>query len=201
LARTSLCVVCAMVALVAAASCLVSSTPTDLQPAKMTAPYLSALRPDPLKILIIPRASAATGLPPTYRQTRIAFDVVSEDLGNDLQALVVLDYQPGSSSQQFLTNGVVVIPAGHLDDPKPRHVDIDFTLQPATEAGCHSFTLIVTHLFQPYPLAPARQGDAAFAVWWVDADDDITSPKATLARCSAEFPRPDGGVGGAAGGP
>jgi hypothetical protein len=69
-----------------------------------------------------------------------------------------------------------------------------YTIRAGTE-GCHSLTLVVTHSFKGFDPTPADAAkDAAYAVWWVDVDDDPTAPT-TLSRCSAAFPR-DGGLSG-----
>jgi hypothetical protein len=189
-----------MVSLVAAASCLVSSAPTDIEPAKVTPPYLSRLSPDPLKILIIPRISADRSGTGTFAPGAISFDVVSEDLGSNLYAVLVLD-KSSTSPGFLLTDPPVVIAPGHIDDPKPRHPEpISFTIPAGYDPGCHSLTLVVTHEFVTFRPIPAREGDAAYAVWWLDVDDDETAPTATLAPCSVAYPRQsDGGTDGPAG--
>jgi hypothetical protein len=189
LARTSLCVLFAMVATATAASCLVSSTPTDLEPARRTPPILSGFNPDAFKILPIPRINPAAA---TFAEGKILFDVVSEDLGSNLYAAVVLDYKPLGPNLAGLISTQSTIPPGHIDDP-PRHREIRFTVLPGTTPGCHSLTLVVTHAFKAFDPTPADAADAAIAVWWVDVDDDITAPKATLSPCSAPF---DGGLSG-----
>jgi hypothetical protein len=181
LAQTSLCVISAMVTVVPVASC--SSTPSE----RATPPYLSAVVPDPFHIWSISRISAATAGPPAFPTESIAFDVVSEDLGNNLQAAVALDYQGLASTKGVVVGQNTSIPPGHLDDPEPRHVEMSFTVPAGTSPGCHSLTLIVTHEFQPFTLVPVLARDAAYAVWWLDVDDDITAPTATLARCLAAF--------------
>jgi hypothetical protein len=181
LAQTSLCVISAMVTIVPVASC--SSSPSERE----TPPYLSAVSPDLLHIWSIPRISAATGGPPTFPTESIAFDVVSEDVGNNLQAAVVLDYQGPASAKGVVVGQNTSIPPGHLDDPEPRRVEMSFTVPAGTAPGCHSLTLIVTHQFVPLQPIPAEAGDVAYAVWWLDVDDDITAPTATLAGCLAPF--------------
>jgi hypothetical protein len=192
-----------MIAIAPVASCLLAPTPSDIQAARVTPPYLSAFYPDPLKIWIVPRISAAPNGPPTFAPREISFDVVSEDLASsNLNAAIVLDYQgPASASPGQVVGSSFVIPPGHLDDPEPRHVTITFVIPASTEAGCHSLTLVVTHQFKGFLPVPAHDGDAAYAVWWLDVDDDITAPKASLSRCAAEFPHAsDGGTAGGSGG-
>jgi hypothetical protein len=177
-----------MVASAAAASCLVSPTPTDIQPAQVTPPYLSALSPDAFKIWIISRISGAASGPATFEPKYISFNVVSEDLGSNLYAVLVLD-KSSTSPGVLLTDTPVIIPPGHVDDPKPRRPEpISFTIPAGTPAGCHSLTLIVTHQFVTFRPIPAQDWDAAYAVWWLDVDDDTAAPKANLSRCAAEYP-------------
>jgi len=201
LARTSLLLVLGMLSLAAVASCLVSPTPSDLQPARVTPPYLSGFDPDPSKVWVIDRANPG-GAVATFRASTGSVNVVSEDLGNNLQALLLLDYQGESTSLAAIVQIINDIPAGHIDDPPPlRSIKIDFTLPPGTPAGCHSLTLIVTHGFKLASLVPARDWDVAFAVWWLDVDDDPAAPRADLVRCLAQAPRPSDGGTDARGGP
>jgi hypothetical protein len=187
----------AMIASLCMTSCLAASAPDDIQPATMTRPYLLGLYPDPYKIWIIPRTNVGSLGPPTFDTKYLSFGVVSEDLNSgNLQAVIVLDYQGSAAgSQGDLLTHIETIPPGHIDDPEPRYVDrMPFTIPTTAVPGCHSLTLIVTHAFEAFSWTPARKWDVAYAVWWLDVDDDVTTPSASLARCSAVFPR-DAGTG------
>src|SRR5882724_7980968 len=95
--------------------------------------------------------------------------VASEDAGDDLSAILVLDYNGGSVGS---LSGEAIRPST-LDDTT-RSVSLDWNVDRVT-AGCHRVTLRVTHhanLDGNHGPEVFNTADLAEAYWWANIDAD-----------------------------
>ena len=83
--------------------------------------------------------------------------VVSEDLGDELEAVLVQDYQGSGNIEPapVLLKDIFIEP-GHADRARPIGVggSITFSFLSTIRPGCHSVTLIVTHQFDGRSFSP-----------------------------------------------
>ena len=150
LARASLYL--APIALLGGASCLVTSSPEFTRP-KRTPPFLTSLAPDIYKFQKVTSAGPLVG----FNSQTVSAYVVSEDLGDDLEAVLVQDYQGSGNIEPVpvLLKDIVIEP-GHADRARPIGVggSITFSFLSTIRPGCHSVTLIVTHQFDGRSFSP-----------------------------------------------
>jgi hypothetical protein len=126
----------------------------------------------------------------TYLPSQLTFDVISEDLNENLLAVVVLDYQgPAQSSQDgpLPVSDIKVIDPGHLDPAgvaAPRRVPISYQIPAGTNLGCHSLTVIATHAFAlGFKANPKDLKDVGTLTWWIQLEDPLSHSSANFATC------------------
>lgn len=158
--------------------CLVTSSGEFPERAR-TRPYLSSADATP------PISSLVIVAEPSTRQFRTV--VSAEDNGTPLQVLLVADWK---TPREILVQSAD-FPAGTFDIP--RRIGAEWAPLGAGEIGgvvppgCHSFTLIVSHRFDPIARTlPALVDDYDFLTWWVLLRDvqDPTSDAALLGTCA-----------------
>lgn len=94
---------------------------------------------------------------------------ISEDVGEELRAVLYQDLSPGDSDPVVVYRASIA--AGTSMDE--REVGSGVPLAPIP-LGCHSLTLMITHesnldfFDSPLPIAPAL---AASVIWWLDVAD------------------------------
>ena len=156
--------------LCAVGSCLGPEPPEYKNPDK-TPPVLLLAQADPSITQIVSNKSSGDTVP-------ITVPLRSEDFGEDLAALLYLDYDlPGEARQApFLT----LIEPSTFDDR--RDISLSWTV-PSGKAGCHQLTLVVSHFssLDRQTQEPLDESDVALATWWVRIDDE--NETATLASC------------------
>jgi hypothetical protein len=139
-----------------AGSCLVTSTPEFEDPAQ-TPPFLLAdtAIPDPRQILLIENTQSGQIFSAVVR---------SEDVGEDVQVRLLLDYgwknvQLGLPYQDLQQGNRV--PASTWDqDGRVARVNADFLQSLRMEPGCHRITLMVSHAFDDATGCPVPEVDA-----------------------------------------
>jgi hypothetical protein len=90
----------------------------------------------------------------------------SEDVGEGLQADLVLDYSITVEPFQALQKTIFISP-GTFED-RQRAVDMHWDVLFGTKAGCHQLTLAVTHISNA---ETRRLDDIATVTWWVNMSD------------------------------
>jgi hypothetical protein len=168
---------CALLFVGTQGSCLVTSVDEFPEPAS-TPPFLNGSRATPpLNQVIL--VDPATSSPITFS----AF-VRSEDAGQNLDARLVYDW-PQLDAIQLTEVG-----AGTFNEDRL----VSFTWDPRSPTlrgdtippGCHPFTMIISHRFNPYSNVPARLDDSDFLVWWVfiaDRDNPDSLQSFDLLSC------------------
>jgi hypothetical protein len=156
-------------------ACLVDDPPAYVAP-KQTPPRLDYRSAEPrLDEVYVARVSDNL----TFRMP-----VVSEDAGDTLFGIMLLDYASGIDAGI----GRVRLPPSTLDDTT-RVFQIDWQVSKLVAPGCHRFTLRATHelnldvLNIPKLFDPT---DSAEAYWWVnvvDPDPDNATDSNMLVDC------------------
>ena len=175
----------------ATSSCLVTSVDSFPDPPS-TPPFLSGARASPPldKVVLIPD-------PLTAGPIDFTAYVRSEDAGVGLEARLVADWPSNGGIVQ-----VEPIPAGAFSqerlitltwDPKA----VTLSTGERLKAGCHPFTLVVSHRFNLLNNTPASSDDADFLVWWViigSPDLDLTSFNLSACPTTLQLPVPATGA-------
>jgi hypothetical protein len=140
-ARTSL--ACVFV-LASATSCLITESPS-FEPVKRSRPQLLESTTPTTQVFKVVRGdnSAFDPNPATFFA-----DVISEDAGDDLSAVLLIDYGVGDGGElsppwKDVSVGDAVTP-GTLQDGR-RPISISWTRLLQRKPGCHTVTMLVTH--------------------------------------------------------
>jgi hypothetical protein len=156
------------------AGCLVTDPPQFKAP-KHTAPFLveSSTDPDTRQVVVIDSATLSM----TSAIKTFSADVISQDdpadgngLFKQVSSRLYIDYGfKGAPGQPFLyvLNGKTV-PAGTIDQTTGRRASA--TWYPdvnRVEPGCHTATLIVSHIFDDEPGCPACADDYSTITWQI----------------------------------
>ncbi len=170
LARTSL-LVLGVVA--SASACLVTGSP-DFSPAERTRPQLIAVTPT--TEMLRPGYENGQFLP-----VPIAAEVLSEDAGDDLEAVLLVDYgyMASENSPPWREAVPVDVTAPGTLSEGPRPVTGTWTPRKnVVEAGCHTLTLLVTHQKSgqnPGFWCPADPDDYDTLTWFVALCEDLAT--------------------------
>ena len=168
--------------------CLITDTPTFGAPVK-TRPALSNLKPRPEVVHEIKFQPGSLPDAKLYAPgPTISFDVTSEDLGDDLDVLVLLDFQGFESpaTPDRICKDKPPIRAGSLNEKKARSYDCPLELNsrvPSVIPGCHTFTAIVSHDFFPLSANPVEFGDVAAATWFFQVGETGDEPPDNYFPC------------------
>lgn len=164
--------------LAASPGCLVLDDP-DFTPAQRTAPILSPLTPTTELIRALLGDGNFYDIPP------FSFAVESEDVGDDLQAVLLINYGiDGPEGPYGAATAVKRIPAGHGGE-KRGPIDISWKAAEArwnpenseANTSCNTVTLLVTHEFRedsPGANCPAEPADADTATWVVSLCNELS---------------------------
>lgn len=150
-------------------ACLVTGSP-DFSPPERTRPQLIAVTP-PTEFI---RPAFVDG---AFQPETLEAAVLSEDAGDDLEAVLLVDYgylAPGDIPWRD-TAPVDTIAPGTLSDG-PRPVSVSWTPRSFIEPGCHTLTLLVTHQKRgtnPGFWCPADADDYASLTWFVALCEDV----------------------------
>lgn len=161
LARLSLAVlfVCTL------SSCLVDDPPPYVAPTQ-TPPRIDYVLAEPHlnKIIVVNKGDEVI---------KFSVPVESEDAGEELSCLVLLDYQGGTD---YAYSSGTVLPASTLEKGQ-RLITLEYRV-PTVDAGCHRLTLRVTHVpnvnLAAFPTVFEKR-DLAEAYWWVNIGVDAAS--------------------------
>ena len=155
--------------------CLVDDPPPYVPPAK-TPPRLDYSGALPgLDQIIVSRSNEVIDF---------RMPVTSEDAGDDLSAILLLDYRGDNTFDPIYP---VTLRASTLDDNK-RVIKMPWTVRPFLPAGCHRITLRVTHSSNVGERADQviDKADLAEAFWFAninvdpeDANTLVDCPQAT----------------------
>jgi len=166
------------------AGCLVTESPEFTAP-KRTRPLLTNLDPPTEAVQTVPRVAGTTN---TYVVDRtIKFDILSEDLGKGVEALVIVDFE-GLQSSAFpkTTCNLITIPAGTMQSPRrgPYTCDLDLNkIVPRVEPGCHPITVVATHDFVTASARPIDDQDVDVATWFYQVGFDENAPDSVYEAC------------------
>ncbi len=184
--------------LAASPGCLVIDDP-DFTPPQRTAPILSPLTPTTRLIRALLGDGNFYDVPP------FSFAVESEDVGDDLQVVLLINYGiDGQEGPYRAATSVKRIAAGHGGEQRGP-IDISWKAAKATwnpengevNTSCNTVTLLVTHEFRedsPGANCPADPADSDTATWVVSlCNDDLSQctfddcPTATAASTALAY--------------
>lgn len=160
-------------------SCLITSSP-DLQAPTRTVPFLTSMSP------ALYQVHSLTSTPGAAATTTVEFDVTSEDLGQPLEGVLLLDFPGfGVPYTKPVLQDFTIAP-GHLGD-EARHFrsrELDFD---PDSPGCHWITLLLTHQFKGrFTIEPEDSTDLAPPItWWYEIDDTQLGLGSQLQRCAS----------------
>lgn len=155
----------------ATTGCLVTDSPTYDKP-KRTPPYLTNFDPPPYEIQTIAVRPGTNPDDRNYIPSYVAFDVVSEDLGDDVVAAVFLNFKGVNSPiTQYLCKETLQ-PATLRTTG--RRVKCDFTL--TIEPSCATISAVVSHGFIEFSAKPIEDLDVDIATWTFQVGIDLTDP-------------------------
>ena len=115
--------------------------------------------------------------------------VTSEDAGQELTAILLLDYGGDGTYPDFLTSAPLA--ASTLDDPEDRVFTLPWLVRKPLTPGCHRLTLRVTHyanIDQAKPAEVVNKKDLAEAYWFANIN---VNPQ--TANALVDCPRASGG--------
>jgi hypothetical protein len=177
----------------ASAGCLVTDTP-KFDPPQRIGPFLTNLVPSteqPGVIYLVPGTDPRSH---SYLQNEtINFDVVSEDLGDKLTVLILIDFKGFDSPDINKVCEPMDLPPGTLAG-KPRPVTCRLALPPSVERGCHPITALVSHAFVPLSARPVVLGDVALATWFYQVGVDTSETNPEYWACEPRPTPADAGV-------
>ena len=165
-----------LLAMVLAESSCIVADPPEYRAPQRTRPLLNVYGAGPT----VTRALVVTSSPKVA--TKFSVTVQSEDAGEELRAVLFIDYQlPGERSL-----GAKSIPASTYDKTG-RNINFDWSPK-ASDAGCHFLSLVVAHrdsfliAENEDQLIPTKaEEDAAIITWTVNIDPVDASN--TLPNC------------------
>jgi hypothetical protein len=181
LARVALATACSALAL-GSTGCLITSTP-QFKPQEHTAPFLvaSSAFPDTRDVVKVDYGQ------PDALTLKLPFtaDVISQDdplgsggLFTSVYSALYIDYGVQTASgQPFLWDiqNLTSLPPGTLDQTTPRKVEQDwFPGMNMVTLGCHTATLVVSHMFDPAVHCPVCADDSSSLTWQVLACNSQT---------------------------
>ncbi|HMI85131.1 MAG TPA: hypothetical protein VK550_13615 [Polyangiaceae bacterium] len=149
------------------AGCLITDSP-DFAAPQQVGPFLTNLLPPPGSVEEIKFEPGTT----TYQRKKpIAFDIVSEDLGQELTALVVFDFRGLNGPAYPVLNRIENIKPETLRSAKRGFTSpIDLNELGPITADCHKVALVVSHAFKGASLQPVKPGDVDFETWFYQVD-------------------------------
>ena len=158
--------------------CLITDAPSFGAPVK-TRPILANLQPRPEVAHEIPFQPGSDRSALLYAPgPRISFDVISEDLGDDLEVLVILDFEGFDSlvNPRALCN-TTIDPGTLNSEARPFNCPTDVNLKfPNLRPGCYTFTAVVSHRLHLFTANPVTPGDVATATWFYQVGDTGKDP-------------------------
>ncbi len=154
LARLSL----LLVALSMLSGCLVEDPPLYTEPTQTTPRLVTRLAKPALdRIIIVDKGDPI----------EFSMPVVSEDVGEEVQALLFVDSFPFNSDTD-------TVPPSTLDDLS-RSLKLSYQSLPVIDFGCHRMMMRVSHQsnfdFQTSNGTPIDDADVSEAIWWVNVVD------------------------------
>lgn len=168
LARLSL----LLAALSMLSGCLVEDPPLYTPPTQTTPRLVTRLAKPALdKIIIVDKGDPI----------EFSMPVVSEDVGETVQALLFVDSFPFNSDTD-------TVPPSTLDDTT-RSLELSYQSLPVIDFGCHRMMMRVSHEsnfdFQTSNGTPIDEARVSEAVWWVNVVDIASGDNGALLRdCS-----------------
>jgi hypothetical protein len=129
----------------------------------------------------------SSAIPPVFEVLEVSpgddeeFNVAirSEDVGENLQAELWLDYSIVNPAYPPQLEKAVPVTAGTFDDTQ-RAIDFQWDVKSSISKGCHQLTLVVTHNSN---LDVRNPNDIATVTWWVNVGDSDAEPFNVLKDC------------------
>jgi hypothetical protein len=168
------------------AGCLVTDSPEFPEP-KRTPPFLTNFDPPPHELQTIAVRPGTDPDDGNYLPATVEFDVVSEDLGQEVVALVYLDFKGVNAPIKPSLCNLTIEPA--TLSTTGRRVKCDFTL---SDKGCHTISAVVSHGFHPASVKPLDELDVDIATWFYQVGIDLTDPD--YHECIPDAKPTDGGT-------
>jgi hypothetical protein len=150
--------------------CLITSTP-QFKARQHTAPFLDAAtaQPDWRAVVIVDKSKPTT---PSFSASVISQDDPPDSNGlfQKVYSVLYIDYGIEAEPNRPFLHGIAgsTTDLGTLDPANPRTVTA--TWYPNVDAvgpGCHTATLMVSHIFDYSSLCPACAGDSSSITWQV----------------------------------
>ena len=157
--------------------CLITEKP-EFDAPRQVGPFLRNFEPSPAGAQVIAYEPESTVF---KRNKKIEFDIVSEDLGQDLTALAVFDFKGLNGLPYPLVCDPITINAGTLHQAKRDRVSCPIDLNnivPAVGKGCYTIGVVVSHQFKAASLQPVVDRDVTIATWFyqVGVDESVPEP-------------------------
>jgi hypothetical protein len=164
----------------ASSGCVIAGPPDYKDPGQ-TPPFLDLAQAVPSLQQVIVATTKTSGTPPT--RVDISVPVRSGDANDPLAGLLFVDY--GSSNPEYQNWGYASPSTSFNNPERPISVSWQVNSQP----GCHTLTLLVTHLSKANTNTGEYfdQNDIALATWWVNVVTDKNNVP-PLSDCLTQSP-------------
>ena len=167
-------------------ACLVTDTPTFIAP-KRTPPYLTNLDPPTTHTQNV---GILAGTTDTYESPKITFDIQSEDLGQNVIALLYVDLKGLQSSDNPQPVKDWTLDPGTLQsEPRRTSHELDFN-NPVRPRGCYAVTVVTSHRFFVVPPRPVDDNDVDTATWFYYVGVKPSDPEFPGLKTCEPLPRP-----------
>ena len=198
-ARTSLVIVGVMA--LGSTGCLITERP-DFDRPLQTPPFMVNLSPTTSVAHTIPFQPGTPKASKLYQPTTIGFDVMSEDLGQKVYGLFLLDFKGlGSNDPLLVLDDKTLIDPGTMGQEqdnsgapaRARSVERQIQLGSSVDPTCHTITVVLSHSFAPASARPLRVGDVALNTWFYYVGADESAPE-DFVDCAPEPRKVDAGT-------
>ncbi len=145
--------------------CLIAESPSYGEP-RRTAPVIDDLS-------VFPQPTSVIKLTSAEKDLSFSMTVRSEDAGEDVLGVLVLDYKVMDPKREQSLGVCAQLPSRAADQPKP--LTCTYTPDGRLERGCHSLTLFVGHassfnLTKGVPIPEVSDDDIAAITWFIQVD-------------------------------
>ena len=155
--------------------CFLTERP-DFDPPRQTPPFMTNVNPSTTVAHTIPVRKGTDPTSNLYESQPIGFDIMSEDLGEKIQGLILLDFKGFGSTDplRVLNQEAIQIDPGTLKDKERERFTRTIQIPSSVQPDCHTVTVLLSHSFFPGSAKPQRIGDVDTKTWFfqVGANDD-----------------------------